>query len=440
MREKTDLEAPTYNLKAVVRETGILPHTLRAWERRYGLPRPARTPGGHRLYSRRDIEIIRWLMARQAEGMSIGRAVALWRTLEAQGREPLRETGETLASPEGAPSLQSLRKAWIDACMRFAEEEAESVLVQAFALYPPEVVVLRLLQPALEEIGDRWYQGLATVQQEHFASALATRRLHALIAAAPPPLRSERLLIACPPGERHILPGLWVSFLLRRRGWPVVDLGADVPLLRMQEAIKAIRPRLVILTAQMLTTAASLADMADLLREMDVPVAYGGRVFQQRPSLGAYIPGVYIGELGEELPDRVEAILRGDRSPEFTPLPEVYREALARYRAVRPALEASLRMQLRAEVQEAELEIGLLELGKVIEAALRLGDPEAVRMEIEWIIGLVRHHHRCVAELSRYLKAYALGLRRHLAGDPVGMDLVRWLKASIPSTAEDRCS
>jgi hypothetical protein len=40
-----------YNLKAVIRQTALKPDTLRAWERRYGLPTPERSEGGHRLYS-----------------------------------------------------------------------------------------------------------------------------------------------------------------------------------------------------------------------------------------------------------------------------------------------------------------------------------------------------------------------------------------------------
>ena len=69
---------PIYNLKAVVRQTGLKPDTLRAWERRYGLPSPQRTESGHRLYSQHDVEVIKWLTERQNEGLSIGRAIDLW--------------------------------------------------------------------------------------------------------------------------------------------------------------------------------------------------------------------------------------------------------------------------------------------------------------------------------------------------------------------------
>ena len=82
---------PAYNLKVVLKETGLAADTLRAWERRYGLPMPQRTAGGHRLYSQRDIETIKWLMKRQEEGLSISRAVDLWNEQLSSGTDPLAD-------------------------------------------------------------------------------------------------------------------------------------------------------------------------------------------------------------------------------------------------------------------------------------------------------------------------------------------------------------
>ena len=61
----------TYQIGTVSSLTGVDAHTIRAWERRYGLPDPERTVGRHRLYSQYDIEVIKWLVARQEEGLSI---------------------------------------------------------------------------------------------------------------------------------------------------------------------------------------------------------------------------------------------------------------------------------------------------------------------------------------------------------------------------------
>ena len=88
-------KTPTYNLKAVVRETGLKPDTLRAWERRYGVPAPQRTESGHRLYSQHDIDTLKWLLLRQSEGMSISRAIELWRRMEEEGADPLVPQGSS---------------------------------------------------------------------------------------------------------------------------------------------------------------------------------------------------------------------------------------------------------------------------------------------------------------------------------------------------------
>src|SRR3990172_9302443 len=136
---------PSFNLKAVLKETGIAANTLRAWERRYGLPMPERTPGGHRLYSQRDIETIKWLMAKQREGLSISRAVDLWNDLSASGHDPLPAPTSQLVSVPSA-NLDAVRHAWLEACLGFNENGAEQALNQAFALHPLETVCVEVLQ------------------------------------------------------------------------------------------------------------------------------------------------------------------------------------------------------------------------------------------------------------------------------------------------------
>jgi len=275
---------PTYNLKVVINETGITADTLRAWERRYGLPKPERSPGGHRLYSQRDIEIVKWLMAKQHEGLSISRAVDLWNDLSASGEDPLpalvsEALPTTQISSISSANLDTMRNQWLDACLTFNENIAEQVLNQAFALYPLDAVCIEVLQKGLVEIGDLWYRTNATVQQEHFASALAHRRLDALIAATPPPTRPETILIGCTVDEQHTFPPLLLTLLLRRRGFKVVYLGANVPNQRFQETLLSIKPNLIILSAQLLQTANGLRETAENLAASGARVAYGGRIF-----------------------------------------------------------------------------------------------------------------------------------------------------------------
>ena len=111
---------PIYNLNLVLQETGIKADTIRAWERRYHLPQPKRTEGGHRLFSEFDIETIKWLIARQGEGMRISQAVQLWHEIESNGQDPLRSSStEPLMMPQAAKTEQNggnlafFRNGWI---------------------------------------------------------------------------------------------------------------------------------------------------------------------------------------------------------------------------------------------------------------------------------------------------------------------------------------
>ena len=185
---------PSYNLKVIVRKTGIKPDTLRAWERRYGLPVPQRTAGGHRLYSQRDLDTVKWLMAREREGMRIGQAVQLWRDLEAGGQDPLHQPavvgpppGKRAVPAATLADLSALREAWVSACLSYDEAGAEQQLAHALARHAPELVSLELLQKGMSEIGRLWYENKATAQQEHFTSAIALRRINALLASPRPP-------------------------------------------------------------------------------------------------------------------------------------------------------------------------------------------------------------------------------------------------------------
>jgi hypothetical protein len=82
------------------------------------------------------------------EGLSISRAVELWRQLEAEGQSPFGQPsfpGSLAAKPSIAvtsgQTLEQLRDDWVDACLGFDEQTAERILTQAFALYPPEVTI-----------------------------------------------------------------------------------------------------------------------------------------------------------------------------------------------------------------------------------------------------------------------------------------------------------
>ncbi len=94
----------------------------------------------------------------------------------------------------------------------------------------PSEVYLEVLAPALAAIGDRWARGEVDVALEHRASGLAMRLIGRLGPRFVRPGRTRGVVIVgAPAGERHGLPVAMLSDLVRRHGWEVSDLGADVP-------------------------------------------------------------------------------------------------------------------------------------------------------------------------------------------------------------------
>lgn len=426
-------EEPVFNTKAAAEETGVTPETLRAWERRYGLPQPARTEAGHRVYSQRDIDIIKWLVARQEEGLRIGRAVKLWRSLREQGREPLRAMAPPSAratAPTGN-TIAEMRQAWVSACLAFDEGQADQVITQAFALYPPELVVLKIIRQGVAQIGEGWCEGDVTVQQEHFASELAVRQLESLTNAAPPPTRAGRILVACPPEEEHMLGLLILTFLLRRAGWDIVYLGANVPMEKMKSTIEATKPRLVILAAQQLHTAASLLRMAQFLKQEGAPLAFGGGIFNRLPNLSSRIPGHLLGSSLEEATSAVEQVMKGAyEASSIKPLDQAQEDALSHYTGRRLSLEAALERDLEAMGVDRDT---LLELNakfsRAITAALTLGNMSFMDSYVDWLEGI--DNTICVSTdvLYSYLEAYHRAARAHL--DERGAPIINWLEERI---------
>lgn len=425
---------PTFNMKVVVHETGLKPDTLRAWERRYGVPNPQRTQGGHRLYSQYEIDMLKWLVARQEEGMSISHAVELWQQLEGDGQNPLVSTGTAVAEPMfphiTGERVDDLRDAWIQACLAFDEYQAQHLLARAFALFPLETVCYEVLQQGLTEIGEGWYEGRVTVQQEHFASALALRQMEALMAALPAASRSGRIIVACPPGELHTFSSLLVSLMLRRQGWDVVYLGANVPLDRMEAAVKQIKPVMVVMSAQTLTAAAGLLEMAEMLQALSVPLAYGGAVFNHIPQVIEAMPGYFLGKSLEQVPHTVEKLIQS--APPINKVkesPKVYQAAYEHFVERRSAVEA----HLHASHALADMPSSLLtntnhEFGDNIEAALRLGDLVMISSNLDWVQGLLLNNHHRLTEtsLDQYLAAYQEAVRKEM--DKRAAPILRWFE------------
>jgi MerR family transcriptional regulator, light-induced transcriptional regulator len=219
------------------KRAGVTPELLRAWERRYGLLRPARSAGGLRLYSPADVERVALMQQHLAEGMAAAEAAAL------AVRDAVDEEAARTALRPAA-----IRDELATALDAFDEPRAQAILDRLLALATVETLLAEVVVPYLQELGERWKRGEASVAQEHFASGVLRGRLLGL-ARGWGLGRGPLAVLACLPGEQHDLGLIAFGLALRSQGWRIVYLGPDSPLDTVADVSHQLEPSLVVLNA-----------------------------------------------------------------------------------------------------------------------------------------------------------------------------------------------
>ena len=239
------------------KRVGVSPELLRAWETRYGLVDPERTPGGLRLYSKDDEQRVIEMRRQIAAGLSAAEAA----------RVALR----ALATPVSMERLLSDLDSTLTA---LDEPAAQAALDRTFQSLDLESALARVILPYLHDVGERWAATDVGVEQEHFASNVIGGRLRTL-ARGWGEGDGDCALLACPPGEQHELGLLCFGLLLHEAGWRIAYLGADTPPVDVATAIPELSPALVVFGA---IIAQRFIDAADGIRALSAQtrVAIGG--------------------------------------------------------------------------------------------------------------------------------------------------------------------
>jgi DNA-binding transcriptional MerR regulator/methylmalonyl-CoA mutase cobalamin-binding subunit len=276
-------DTPIYNTRAAVKLTQVEAPRLRAWERRYAILSPHRSSNSYRLYSERDLAIIRWLRDQVAAGMTISQATSYLKIAAVEhAAAPAVVTRPTLQLSEMAPTL-------VTAAQRLDEAGATQLLRQSFAVYAVEEVCEELIQPALSAIGQEWSAGRDVIAAEHFLAHIARAQLDAVWRLAYQADSGPRVLVACAPGEQHELGALMLALFLRRRGVRVTYLGQNMDAPSLVRAVQEIGPAAVCLSATLAENHAPLVELARTVRMIpDVQVFIGGQALQTVPTRNGY--------------------------------------------------------------------------------------------------------------------------------------------------------
>ena len=245
-------EGGLHRIAEFARRVGVSPELLRAWERRYGLLAPARSPSGYRLYSARDAERVGRMRRGLDDGLSAAEAAkaALAPARRSNRRPAPGRRSDGLLAP-GRRSDGLLRDAaarLLDSIAAYDEAGVHAVLDESFEAFGLETVLRDLLLPTLSQVGTDWESDSLRISQEHFASNLIRGRLLSLAriwGRGHGPLA----ILACAPGEAHDITLLAFGLLLRSYGWRVIFLGANTPTATLAETARATSPAVAVLAS-----------------------------------------------------------------------------------------------------------------------------------------------------------------------------------------------
>ena len=265
-----------YTIKQAAARTGVAVPTLRAWERRYGIVAPTRTPAGYRLYDEAALARLASMRRLVDSGWTASNAARA--VLESSSGTAGNGQDAAAAAPDGARS--NLVDRFLAAAAAIDAPGVEATLDEMFASGSFERVAEAHLLPALAALGDAWAQGRVSVAAEHAASHAVQRRLASAFQAAGAPVAWRgTVLVGLPPGARHELGALAFGVAARRAGLPVLYLGPDLPVADWVRTAAGTGAAAAVIGAISTDDAAPAAAVADALAAAvpDLVVAFGGR-------------------------------------------------------------------------------------------------------------------------------------------------------------------
>lgn len=262
----------------VAARLGVAPSTVRMWGQRYGLVASARSAGGHRRYTRDDLDLLRRMHeaviagetpaaaaarartatadtdaardsdgAREADGAREGGRAEGGRTRSAAGDAPAARTryggGAVLALPGAGREAQGIGRA----SARLDEAGTRTMVLQALQANGAIDTWDRVLRPVLVAAGAHWQRGGNGIEVEHLLTQAITMAFTQYLTGLPEAPQDHAVVLAGAPDEDHVLPLHAARAALAERGVPARVLGARTPSEALASTVKRIRPAGVLL-------------------------------------------------------------------------------------------------------------------------------------------------------------------------------------------------
>jgi len=283
LNSEQDTGLERFPIRVLAEKTTVGTSTLRAWERRYGLLHPERTPKGHRLYSNQDVKRVLKILdllndGHSLPGISEMLSVENTSTDSLNLYEPEKHTTSTSTANTAMTSIwDEYIKSTLEATTDFNIERIDAIYNEASSLYPVDMVTDRLIQPAIVILGNRWKDHPERgVAEEHFYTSWLKNRLGARFHHGYSQARGARIICACVPGSFHEIGLMLFALSAQARGYRVLYFGADLPLDQLPYITQRSAAKAVVLGAQTQMDESANKGLAELAKELNTPVFIGG--------------------------------------------------------------------------------------------------------------------------------------------------------------------
>lgn len=292
-----------YPIQLVARMTGLSAHVIRIWEQRYRAVQPSRTSANRRLYSQQDIERLNLLRDLTHAGHKIGQVAQLpteelARLAAASAGLELRAIRIKTGTPADVPFLDEC----VTAIKAFDAHALENTLKRGAAALGGWGLLLRVIAPLSQTLGELWREGTFTAAHEHFATAVIRVFLANVGKSFGAPDNAPGLVVATPTGQVHELGALLVAAAAGCLGWRVTYLGASLPAAEIAGAVRQSRARAVALSLVYPEDDSRLEGELIRLRDLlppEVAILVGGRAMAAYSEVLKRIGAVRIGDLAQ---------------------------------------------------------------------------------------------------------------------------------------------
>ncbi len=297
-----------YSMKVVSKRTGLTPHAIRAWERRYGVVTPLRDANNRRYYRESDIERLTLLREATDAGFPISQVAGY-------GNEELREiVGEMnvidlpvrkIRGTVKGKDISVVREdegyieSFISALEHMDRKALESILITCETEIGRNALIERVIVPLMERIGDMWRKGEIRISHEHLASHVVRTFLGSLFSSQREFPGAPNVLVTTPADQWHDLGALSAAVTAASEGWNVTYLGPNLPAEEIAGAAKYNNSRAVILSLIYPENDPSVVEELRKLRRYlpGVPIIAGGRARESYLGVLKEIDAVVVADL-----------------------------------------------------------------------------------------------------------------------------------------------